>query len=74
MSRETPALDAALRYYGTATALSRVVGLTPQGISYKKRSGVDLTAEQAFAVHQDSRIPLSVLRPDLWGGQRGEAQ
>lgn len=65
------ALDIALRHYGTSTALSAVIGKTPQGVSYRVRKNVTpgLSAEEAFLVHQDSGIPLSVLRPDLWGAE-----
>lgn len=63
------ALEIAIRHYGTNAAVSRVIGITPQGVGKRLREGRDMTVEECFLVHNDSGIPLSVLRPDWWGAE-----
>lgn len=63
------ALEIAIRHYGSSSALAPIIGMTPQGVSRRRRKGLDLSAEDCFKVHEHSKIPLSVLRPDLWGAE-----
>ena len=72
INKEITAMDVALRHYGSASALSRVLGLSPQGMAHRQRKGGELEAEECMAVHRDSGIPLTVLRPDLWTAKGGE--
>lgn len=61
------AITVALQHYGSLNALARVIDITPQGLGKRRREGRGLSAEECFLVHQDAGIPLSRLRPDIWG-------
>lgn len=58
----SPGLLAAIAYYGSMSTLAQRNGITIQAVA----QWVEIPAERVIALHRDSKIPLSLLRPDLY--------
>ena len=55
-----------LDHYKTQQALADAIGVRQPSISARLKKDTAVPAEWAVAVHRDSGIPLSQIRPDLW--------